>query len=262
VAHSPPLDQRFVPLPDPLTFAVVAAGIALIAFMKGAFGGGFAIIGIPLLSLVLDPLTAGVLLAPMFLVMDVFAFRYWKPSTWSKPDIVLLGPAAVIGIIAGYFLLRVLSPAVVKIVMALITLGFTAIWFTGGARPEAEPRRTSKALLCGTAAGVTSMIAHAGGPPLAMYLLPLGLPKEILAGTTSLFFTIANVVKTGPWLMLQPPGKETLAMMALTIPVIPVGVWAGWRMHSRLNQMQMYRACYGLLTVVAVKLLWDGIRAL
>ena len=47
------------------TIAVALAGTFLIAFMKGAFGGGFAIIGIPLLSLAMDPLTAGALLAPL-----------------------------------------------------------------------------------------------------------------------------------------------------------------------------------------------------
>jgi uncharacterized membrane protein YfcA len=53
--------------------------------MKGAFGGGFSILGIPLLSLVMDPITAGALLAPLFVVMDVFALQYWRPATWSKP---------------------------------------------------------------------------------------------------------------------------------------------------------------------------------
>ena len=33
--------------------------------MKGAFGGGFAIVGIPLLSTVMDPVAAGGLLAPL-----------------------------------------------------------------------------------------------------------------------------------------------------------------------------------------------------
>ena len=45
-----------------LTFAtifVAFAGVFLISFMRGAFGGGFAIIGIPLLSIVMDPVTAG-----------------------------------------------------------------------------------------------------------------------------------------------------------------------------------------------------------
>ena len=47
-------------MPDLLTFAVVALGVFLISFMRGAFGGGFAIIGIPILSLILDPI-AGLL---------------------------------------------------------------------------------------------------------------------------------------------------------------------------------------------------------
>jgi uncharacterized membrane protein YfcA len=47
-----------------------------IAFMKGAFGGGLATIGIPLLSLVMPPLEAGALLAPLLVVMDAFYQRY------------------------------------------------------------------------------------------------------------------------------------------------------------------------------------------
>jgi len=51
--------------------------------IEGAFGGGFSIVGIPLLSIVMNPVTAGGLLAPLFIAMDLFALRYWKPS---KPE--------------------------------------------------------------------------------------------------------------------------------------------------------------------------------
>ena len=105
---------------------------------------------------------------------------------------------------------------------------------------------------------ITTMIAHSGGPPLAMYLLPLGLPKQIYAGTTSLFFTVGNLVKAGPWLVIGQPSQSLLTMMALGVPVVVAGVWTGWRLHQRLDQMQLYRACYGLLFVTALKLLWDG----
>ncbi|MCE2453682.1 MAG: sulfite exporter TauE/SafE family protein, partial [Nitrospinae bacterium] len=77
---------------DPATISLTLIGVFVIAFMKGGFGGGFAIVGIPLLALVMDPLTAGALLAPLFVVMDLFALRYWKPKTWSKPDLALLLP--------------------------------------------------------------------------------------------------------------------------------------------------------------------------
>jgi len=45
------------------TVLIAFAGVFLICFMKGAFGGGFSIVGIPLLSFVMDPVTAGGLLA-------------------------------------------------------------------------------------------------------------------------------------------------------------------------------------------------------
>ncbi|WP_336487425.1 sulfite exporter TauE/SafE family protein [Methylobacterium nigriterrae] len=241
------------------TIVVAFAGVFLICFMKGAFGGGFAIVGIPLLSIVMDPVTAGGLLAPLFVAMDLFALRYWKPSTWSKPDLMLLLPGLVIGIGFGYLLFRVLDHRAIAIVMAAITLIFVGLWFVGGAKVTIRPRSAPKAVTAGLASGVTTMVAHSGGPPLAMYLLPLGLSKEVYAGTTSLFFTVGNLIKAVPWLMLVRPSGNILILMVICALAIPTGVWLGWRLHGRLDQRQLYQACYGLLIITALKLLWDGI---
>jgi len=240
------------------TILVAFAGVFLICFMKGAFGGGFSIVGIPLLSIVMDPVTAGGLLAPLFIAMDLFALRYWKPSTWSKPDLLLLLPGLVIGIAFGYFLFRFLDHRAIAIVMAAVTLVFVGLWFAGGGDVTIRPRSTPKAITAGLSSGVTTMVAHSGGPPLAMYLLPLGLSKDIYAGTTSLFFTVGNATKAVPWLLLVKPTGNVWMLMAMCLPAIPAGVWLGWRLHGALDQRQIYRACYGLLVVTALKLLWDG----
>ncbi|WP_119270979.1 sulfite exporter TauE/SafE family protein [Taklimakanibacter deserti] len=241
------------------TILVAFAGVFLIGFMRGAFGGGFAIIGIPLLSVVMDPVTAGGLLAPLFIAMDLFALRYWKPSTWSRPDLALLLPGLVIGIGLGYLLFRVLDHRVIAIMMAAITLVFVGLWFVGGGKVTIRSRSSPKAVTAGLASGITTMVAHSGGPPLAMYLLPLGLGKEIYAGTTSLFFTVGNAIKAVPWLLLVKPTVDVWILMAICLLAIPAGVWLGWRLHGRLDQGQLYRACYGLLVVTALKLLWDGV---
>jgi uncharacterized membrane protein YfcA len=241
------------------TILVTFAGIFLICFMKGAFGGGFAIVGIPLLSLVMDPITAGGLLAPLFVAMDLFALRYWKPSTWSKPDLALLLPGLIAGIAIGYVLFRVLDHRAIAIVMAVITLIFVGLWFVGGSKVSIRPRSAPKAVTAGFTSGITTMVAHSGGPPLAMYLLPLGLKKEVYAGTTSLFFTVANLIKAVPWLLLVQPSGSVWLLMAISLPAIPSGVWLGWRMHGKLDQRQLYRVLYGLLVVTALKLLWDGV---
>jgi uncharacterized membrane protein YfcA len=241
------------------TILIAFAGVFLICFMKGAFGGGFSIVGIPLLSLVMDPVTAGGLLAPLFIAMDLFALRYWKSSTWSKPDLALLLPGLLVGIGLGYGLFRVLDHRAVAIVMAVTTLIFVGLWLVGGSEVTGRSRSSPKAVAAGLASGVTTMVAHSGGPPLAMYLLPLSLSKEVYAGTTSLFFTVGNATKAVPWLLLVRPAGNVWIVMAACLLAIPTGVWLGWRLHGRLDQRQIFRACYGLLVVTALKLLWDGV---
>jgi len=244
-------------MPDLSLVLLAFAAVLLIAFMKGAFGGGFAIVGIPLLSLAMDPLQAGALLAPLFLAMDLCALVYWKPSTWSKPDLAVLLPGLAVGIGLGFLVLRFANPHFVAIAMAAVTLLFTGLWFTGGGVVQVRSRSTWKGALAGTASGITTMVAHSGGPPVAMYLLPLGLTKALYAGTTSIFFTVGNALKAGPWLLVARPDWT---LMALCLPACPLGVWLGWHLHARLDQRQLYRACYALLTVTALKLLWDGLH--
>ncbi len=244
---------------DVAALAIAELGVFLIAFMKGAFGGGFAIIGIPLLSLAMDPIRAGGLLAPLFIAADIVAFRYWRPATWSKPDLAQLVPALLAGIAVGYWALDGLDHRAIAIVVALVTLGFAALWLGGGGRVVVRPRSTLRAVTAGGASGIATMVAHSGGPPLAIYLLSLGLPKSIYAGTTSIFFTVANAAKAGPWLVLAGVDRSLLILIGLCLPAVPLGVWVGWRLHQRLDQQQLYRGCYALLVVTALKLLWDGV---
>src|SRR5258706_5116693 len=125
--------------------------------------------------------------------------------------------------------------------MAVVTLIFVGPWFAGGGKETIRPRSVPKALAAGLTSGTTTMVAHSGGPPLAMYLLPLGLSKEIYAGTTSLFFTVGNATKAVPWLLLVQPTAETRTLMAVCLFAIPIGVWLGWRLHGALEQRHGYR---------------------
>jgi uncharacterized protein len=245
---------------DPIALAVIAFAVFLITFMKGTFGGGFAIVGIPFMALVMDPIAAGALLAPVLCLSDIVALRYWRPSTWSKPDLKLLIPGQLLGISAGYLFMRIADRHVVAVVIALVTLWFAGLWFKGGGRISTQTRSSVKGVASGVASGIGSMIAHSGGPPVAMYLLPLGLSKSDYAGTTFMFFVVGNLLKAGPWLALVELNKQFWMLLMISLPVIVLGVWSGWRLHDRLNQVQLYRACYALLIVVALKLLWDGAR--
>lgn len=76
------------------------------------------------------------------------------------------------------------------------------------------------------------------------------------AGSTSLVVTVGNIVKVLPWLIVSRPNA---AALLVCLPLVPLGVWAGWRLHDRLDQRRLYQLCYGLMILTAVKLLWDGL---
>ncbi|MFN6954293.1 MAG: sulfite exporter TauE/SafE family protein [Acetobacteraceae bacterium] len=248
---------------EPAAWIVAPLGVFLIAAMKGAFGGGFAILGIPLLALTMDPIAAGAMLAPLLLVMDAFALRRWRPSTWSRPDLLALLPGLVVGVVAGAALVAVAPSRLVAVLMAVVTLLFAGHWFWqrrgGRPAPARGPVSRWRALLAGAGSGVTTTLAHAGGPPLSLYLLRRDLTPAVYAGTTSLFFTAANVLKVGPWLLAAPPTPEVWALMALCVPVCWAGVTAGVALHGRLPADRLFWWCHLLLIGVALKLLWDGV---
>ena len=63
----------------------------------------------------------------------------------------------------------------------------------GGASVVARPRAVAKGVATGVDSGITTMVAHAGGPPLAMCLLGLGLPTVLDASTTGMVFTVGGI---------------------------------------------------------------------
>lgn len=248
---------------EPLFYLVGFPAIFLIALSKGAFGGGLALVGVPMLALVMSPIEAAMVVMPLITVMDLFALRSFGPKSWSKPDLAWLVPGLLIGIAAGYAFFEFVDPPLVSLAIGAVTLAFAADFFlrrrpvSAGGHPVSKPF----ALLAGWASGFTSFIAHAGGPPANMYLLYRGLDKSVYAGTNLAMFMVGNFLKLIPYGILIWAKPWTLAASALLIPAVPIGIWAGKWLHDRLERRRLFFWCYVLLSVAAAKLLYDAVRA-
>lgn len=249
---------------DPWFLLVGWATVLVISLGKGAFGGGLAMLGVPLMSLVMTPVEAAILIAPLVALMDVFAVGAFGPSTWSKPDLAWLLPGLAVGIAIGAAVVALVDPALVGLIIAVVTLGFTAHYFLKGraAAPGTRPVSRLLGVLAGAASGFTTFVAHSGGPPVALYLLRRGLGKTLFAGTNVAFFTVGNVLKLPPYLALGWDKPNVwLGALALT-PAVPLGVWLGKKLHDRLEQKTLFFWCYAVLGLAAAKLMVDSIRGL
>lgn len=249
---------------DPLFYCVGYATILIIAIGKSAFGGGLAILGIPLLAFVVSPVEAAIIVALEVSLMDIMALQRFGRSSWSLPDLKWLLPGLATGIAIGYLVFVQVDVRVVSLVIGVITLLFTAHWFLKGrlAAAGAMPVRPGMALLAGAASGFTTFVAHAGGPPVAMYLLARGLDKTKLVGTTIIIFTLGNWLKLPPYLTLGLANPSALWSALVLAPAVPVGIWLGRIAHDRLDQKRLFFWCYVLLSAAALKLTLDAALAL
>jgi uncharacterized protein len=158
---------------------------------KGAFGGGLAIIGVPVMALVIDPITAAIIFAPLVVFMDLFALRAFPPSTWSKPDLPWLLLGLSIGLVIGWLTFELVDRRIVTALIATVTLVFTIRWFLKDrlAPPPPHGVQPLRAVALATLSGFTTFIAHAGGPPTAIYLLGRNLGKPYLPAQQLRYFS-------------------------------------------------------------------------
>jgi uncharacterized membrane protein YfcA len=248
-------------------FFWLAAGLAtlIIAFGKGAFGGGLAIVGIPLMALVMDPIEAAVIVALLVVAMDMVALGTYGRATWSKPDLVWLVPGLVFGIGIGFVTFSWVDPHIVGLIVGLVTIAFAAHFFLSRgrqAKAQARPVSPPLALAAGSLSGFTTFVAHAGGPPTTLYLVSRGLPKTIFAGTSIALFTLGNLMKLPPYLVLGWQRPDTLVAALALLPLVPVGIVIGRRMHERLSREKLFAWCYVFLVIAAGKLIWDALAAM
>ncbi|MGH6665817.1 MAG: sulfite exporter TauE/SafE family protein [Pseudolabrys sp.] len=245
---------------EPLFYLIGLPAIFLVSLGRGAFGGGLAILGVPLLAFAVDPVTATFMMAPVVSASDPFTVWAFPPRTWSIPDLKWLVPGMIAGLCLGAVFVAEVDSRIVALGISIVILWFTARYFLRDrSTPSGHtPVNPVLALICSGLAGFTTFISHGGNPPIAYYLLPRGLPKTIYAGTMIALFLSANTVKLALYLWLNGSDLRLLLMAVALMPAVPLGVWAGKRLHDRLDQDRLYFWCYLLVGVAGLRLFVDS----
>lgn len=246
---------------DPWFYAVAIPAVLLFGISKGGFGGGLGTAAVPLMALVISPVQAAAILLPILCVMDLVAL--WKfRGKWVWPELRVLLPASLIGILVGTLLFEYMSAAVVRLIVGAVAIAFTLHFWINKQRASGEELpdyARSYGMLGGSVAGFTSFVAHSGGPPISMYLLRRPLDRTDFAATTIVFFAVVNYVKLVPYTWLGQFDTDNLATSAALVVLAPVGVLIGAWLHKRVTDRFFFAFVYVLLFVVGLKLVYDGI---
>ncbi len=250
------------PIADPLFYGVAVPALLIVGISKGGFGGGLGMIGVPLIALVIPLFQAAAILLPLLCLMDLFALRsYW--GVFDRPNVRWLMPASMLGIAAGAWAFGSLDERWIRGIVGVIAVVFAlqywaGLWRRGGVEEPAASKGAVSGWVWGSLAGFTSTIAHAGGPPMSVHLLPQRLDRTVYVGTTVLLFTAINYVKLGPYAWLGQLHAENLATALVLAPAAPIGIWLGRFLHDRVDDAPFYRIAYAMLLTVGLKLVADA----
>lgn len=247
-------------LTDPWFYAAAVPAVILVGLSKGGLGGAMALIGVPLMALVVSPVQAAAIMLPILIVMDMVSLWTWRGER-DPVTLKLMLPGAMLGIGIGWLTAAVVTTGAVRLIVGVVALAFFARWLALklAAREHSAEHGTVRAGFWGIVTGFTSFVAHAGGPPYQVYALPLRQSPAIYVGTSVVFFAIVNAVKLIPYLALGQFDSTNLTASAVLMPIAPVATLAGAWIVRRMKPEVFYPFMYGMIFIVGIKLVWDGI---
>ena len=208
------------------------------------------------MALVIEPVTAAAIVLPILIAMDAVAVWKFRHS-WEKKHLIILLPAAIIGMTIASFLMGSLSTDALKIIIGVIAVSFCMKQWFFSALSQSKPGRIA-GYFWGFIAGFTSMQIHAGGLPSSIYLLAQKMDKMRLMGTNALFFTVLNLLKLIPYSLLGQFDKTNLITSLILMPLAPIGVLLGYQLLKIVKESIIYTILSVFLCMAGIKLIIDG----
>ncbi|MGH6787298.1 MAG: sulfite exporter TauE/SafE family protein [Novosphingobium sp.] len=247
-------------LADPFALTMAVLAVFVLGLAKGGFSGVGAL-ATPLLALALPPATAAALLLPVLLAQDVISVWTFRAS-WDRWIVLWMLPGAALGVALGTLYAAAVDEARLLLALGAITLcfGLYRLWLERGGRVVAASSSPGwVGSLFGIATGVTSQIAHAGGPPFQMWVAPRRLPHLRFVGTSTMVFAAINWMKVPSYLALGALDRQVLTAAAALIPLAVVSTLVAVRIIRRLDSARFYRIVYWLMVALGARLVWEGL---
>ena len=202
---------------------------------------------------------AAAILMPVLLLVDLLGLAAFRRN-FDRALLKFLIPFGLIGTAVGALLFTVLNAHVVAGIVGGCTLLFLAQRLVFPPRANSPPPPKWAGALLTLTAGFTSFVAHAGGPPLNAYVIPMRLTPLVFTATMAMFYFVINLSKWVPYAWLGLLNIQNMSTSLVLLPVAPIGVWIGIRIAKRIDPLLFYRLIYTGMFLTGTKLLWDAFK--
>jgi uncharacterized membrane protein YfcA len=212
---------------------------------------------VPMMALAVTVPQAAAILMPILFVMDLMGLAAYR-GKWDPKLLRFLIPFGLVGTVIGTLSFRLLDARLVAGIVGVFTLVFLAQRLLFPPRADSPPPPKWLGGVLTATSGFTSFVAHAGGPPVTAYVLPLRLPPVTFAATMTVYFFVINLSKWVPYGWLGLLDLRNMATSLALMPFAPIGVIVGVRLAHRIQPQLFYRLLYLGMLLTGLKLVWDA----
>ena len=242
---------------DPFFYAVAIPAVLIMGVSKSGFGAGFGSLAVPLMALAVTVPQAAAILMPVLLLMDLLGLAAFRKD-FDRALLRMLIPSSLVGVVIGALLFRVLDARTVAGIVGVFTLLFLAQRLVFPPRRDDAPPPRAVGMVLAAIGGFTSFVAHAGGPPVSAYMIPLKLRPVVFTATMAYLFFVINLSKWIPYAWLGLLDLRNMATSLVLLPFAPIGVWVGIRIARRIDPVWFYRFVYAGMALTGIKLVGDA----
>ncbi len=221
------------PLSMPLHFSaaewlLAIVGALSIGISKNGFAG-LSMVTVIIMAHLFPPRESTGVVLPLLIFGDVCAILGFKRhAQWAQVRRML--PPTLTGVVLGWLLMRFIPGQKFGPVIGWIVLAMTLLQALRKIRPalfEHLPHSRGFAWSMGGGAGITTMLANAAGPIMALYFLAINLPKYEFIGTSAWFFFFVNTFKIPFSFQLGLIHGGSLLFNLMLAPAVAAGAFLG-----------------------------------
>jgi uncharacterized membrane protein YfcA len=216
--------------------------VSLAAAAQAVSGFGFALIGTPLVAVLVGPKEAVVGLT-MIGVLLVAQLSLRGRGHVDRPTVGVVTVSAIVGMPLGLLVLVRADDRVLTFAIAIAVIGFSLLLWRGARFPAGRGTDAT----AGFTAGILSTSTGTSGPPIVIALSAKQLEPPVFRATISAIFLVQGSAALVLFALGEQITREALSVALAGLPGVLVGSIVGERGFRRLDTPTFRRVVLGML---------------
>ncbi len=233
----------------------VAVAVAAGTAAQSVTGFGFALLVVPILTVVEGPQTAVVVMTSIGVPMTLANAIRWRADLETR-SFLMVTAAALVAMPLGTLLLTRADDRTLTLVVGAVVLAFTVALWRGLHLPPG--RRTE--IAAGALSGALATSVGTNGPPLVVAFQATGMPPEPFRATLAAAFAVQGSVALATFWAADLIDADVGRAWLVGIPAALLGALVGDRVFARIDQERFRTGVLVMLAASGVLALVSALR--